>query len=149
MADAPAHSLLTPHPLPAPPPPRRPPSQQESDAASDDSEAPLAAEDDQYLKKLQRAARDILGGGDGADDSGDDDGEDDWSDEEEACSTPLEEVEPYGHLVEAVAAMQAGAPARYAAVVGGDVGVQEGLAALAAHAEGERRTQQQLQVEAA
>jgi hypothetical protein len=108
----------------------------------EDSEAPLEAEDDQYLKKLQRAARDILGGGDGGEED-DDDGEDDWSDEEEACSTPLEELEPYGHLVEAVAGLQVAMPARYAAVVAGaDAGVQEGLRALHAHAESERQRRQ-------
>jgi len=99
-------------------------------------------EDDQYLKKLQRAARDILGGGDG-DDEDDDDGEDDWSDEEEACSTPLEEVDPYTHLMDALAAMQAQAPARYATVVGAaDAATQQGLQALHAHTGSEQEKKQ-------
>ncbi|KAI8465003.1 MAG: armadillo-type protein [Monoraphidium minutum] len=118
----------------------------DDDDDDEESDGPHGADDDQYLKKLQRAARDILGGGDGADgdDGDDDDGEDDWSDEEEACSTPLEEVEPYGHLVGALAALQAAMPARYAALVGGaDAGVQEGLRALHAHAEAERARRQQ------
>lgn len=139
------------------------------------------------LSSLQRAARDILGGGDGDDDE-DDDGEDDWSDEEEACrcaggregpkvpcasrafppgladrcvqpdsststkltsartlnhSTPLEEIDPYAHLMDALARMQAHMPTRYAAVVGGaDASLQEGLHSLHAHVEAERQNKQ-------
>jgi hypothetical protein len=111
----------------------------------------LEVEDDQYLKKLQRAARDILGGGDGGEDE--DDGEDDWSDEEEACSTPLEEIDPYAHLLGALAAMQAHAPTRYAAVVGSaDAALQANLQALQSHAESARQrklAQQQQQQHAA
>jgi hypothetical protein len=127
------------HAHPTSPPPT--PFPQQGEEADDDSDGVLEVEDDQYLKKLQRAARDILGGGDGDDE--DDDGEDDWSDEEEACSTPLEEIEPYSHLVEALAAMQAAMPARYATVVGGaDAAMQASLQALQAHAESERQRRQ-------
>lgn len=100
-------------------------------------------EDDQYLKKLQRTARDILGGGDD-EESGDDDGEDDWSDEEEACSTPLEEIDPYRHLMEALAHVRAHMPQRYATVVEhADAGVQAGLQQLHALAEEAKQKQAQ------
>ena len=101
-------------------------------------------EDDQYLKKMQRAARDILGGGDGDEGSGDDDGEDDWSDEEEACSTPLEELDPYCHLMEALAHMQAHMPPRYASVVEHvDATTKAGLQQLHTLAEAQRQKQLQ------
>ena len=99
------------------------------------------------MKKLQKAARDILGGGDGDDEEDDgDDGEDDWSDEEEACSTPLEELDPYQHLMDALAAMQAHMPARYATVVAAaDGALQENLHKLHAHVAAEKAKQQQQQ----
>jgi hypothetical protein len=123
-------------------------SEEEEDQDDDaDSDAPFEVEDDQYLKKLQRAARDILGGGDGGDDDDDDDdGEDDWSDEEEACSNPFEELDPYANVLEALATMRAAMPARYDAVVTrADSNVHATLQGLQQHVEAESRKQQQQQ----
>lgn len=62
------------------------------------------------------------------------------------CSTPLEEVDPYSHLMGALAAMQAHMPSRYAAVVGSaDAALQEKLHGLHAHVESEQQRKQQEQ----
>lgn len=55
-------------------------------------------------------------------------------------------MDPYAHLLDALAAMQAHLPSRYAAVVGSaDAALQESLHGLHAHVENERQRKQQQQ----
>jgi hypothetical protein len=94
--------------------------------------------DDVTQRRLRAAARSMLGGrgGDADDDDDDDDDSDDWGEEEEDAESPLDHVDPFVALAEAMQALAQAAPARAQALAA--AGGQQ-LAEAAALAEVRRR----------
>ncbi len=114
------------------------------DADDEDGGAASGGDEDEdpagnkYLARLEKEARELAGVAAGGSDS-----DDEWTDDEEV-QTPLDPVDPFVALADALAAAQHSHPARYQATVGAlDVGAQAALQAVVTHAEQQRTKQPQ------